>query len=545
MNNFKLVFSALLTNKLRFSETATRKKRVLTFVLIAFVYAAVMSVALVVTVSLARMLSSSSMPQMVYMMLLIGAAMIVLVFGVFNLVSVLYLSKDTDFYSALPVKSQVVFFAKLLYVYVSELFLVVALFLPIIIVFGAVSGLWVGYYFITIPTLLIVPALPLMIAAIFAIPIMYLAGKLKNRNGIVLVFYMLLFGGFFAGYFVLMFSFMDINFEELTPEKLESLLNVIRVIGYVLYPFTALSNAAFGVQMYGLSVGLSTFVNLLIFLAISVALLAITLLACRFMYDQAAKANNQTYQKLTKHGEYKALNVTGTLIKRELVNAMRSTQIAFQCFGANIILLMFPFILVYIVNLTFADLDKGSILLYDFSYMLLILPSVFSAVSTSFSREGISMASLKTMPVTAKQIVAAKVMLWAAIAVPVSIISVTIVSVYNFVSYLYIAILVYSLLFVIAGSVFSAIWDLRAPKLKWTDPIQAIKHNGNASGGMIMLMIGGFINLIATLALTSLGKTATAMIVFWSIAVAWLVVVAVVDILMYRRINTYYNRIEV
>lgn len=329
MSKLKILLVAMFKNKFRFNGATTRGKKTATIVLFFVAYAAVLAFLMLLTSQVAPGLVAQGMSSLFYLFMLTSGAGIVLVFGIIYLVSTLYLAKDTDFYSTLPVKNTTVFAAKLLFVYLTETALVYAVILPVMIQFGVIAEMWFGYYIISAVMLAVVPALPLSIAAIFAVPVMYVASKLKNRNIVAIIFYCLLFGGFFALYFGMMIGMNGGASEDI---DVTAMAKALEVISYILYPFTALSVAAVKLPAYGLSSAGSVVVNLVIFVGVSAALFAILLLLGKFMYAQSAKANNQTDNSKAKKGEFKSSSALKALIKREYTVAMRTTSTAFQCF---------------------------------------------------------------------------------------------------------------------------------------------------------------------------------------------------------------------
>ncbi len=249
LKQFGLILGALTKNKLRFDATASTKKKVGLMCILALAYILVEAFIIIMIYGFTTVLSvmSEYMPyyidvlkQQIFFGILLIAAIVVLIFGVVYLVSTLYLAKDTDFYSTLPVKPSVVFAAKIVFVYLFEAVIVAAVALPAIIVYGALVHAWAGYYFISILCLPIAPAFPLVIAAILAVPVMYIARKFRNRNIIPIIFYCLLFGAMIAIYILPMTSISSMaESEEVTMEQIESFTRVITGIGDILYPYTA------------------------------------------------------------------------------------------------------------------------------------------------------------------------------------------------------------------------------------------------------------------------------------------------------------------
>ncbi len=552
--NLKTVLGALIKNKLRFSEATSKNKRIGYAVLFGFAYLIILSVVLGITVSVGKVLVMNGMGMIAYLLIILIGAAIVLIFGIINLVSTLYLAKDTDFYSMLPVNPTIVFSAKILFVYLSEAVIVAAVVLPAMIAFGIIAEMQFGYYIISLLMLPIIPALPLIVAAILAIPVMYIAGKTKNRNIVPFIFYCVMFCGFFALYFYLMFSSMSTTGEEITQEQIESIMRVTKGIGYALYPYTALSSAALGIPTYGLSAGMSVFVNLVIFIGASAALGVLLLLLGKTMYGQSAKANNQTNNSVTKKTEFKSATCLKALIKREFSIAVRTPATTFQCFGV----MLFPIVFSVLLSLGFNNLsiptEDGSVGIdsifktaINLSVLIIFIPALANAAITSFSREGTALASLKVLPVSAKTIVKAKCISWSIVAIPSSLISAVIVNAFNFDVLNFVLSMIAFAVIPVIYVVFGVLWDMSAPKLIWNDPIQAIKHNTHATVGQIFGIVSGLVLTFAAGILPMIfgGSRTAVMVIFWTFTAVLMIAFSIVDFVLFKSVNLYYNKAEI
>ncbi len=557
MNNYFIVLKALFKNKFRFADNASKRKKYGFIALLGISYLAVMAMFIGMIVALGDTIADFEIFRFIVVYgILLTAALVVLIFGVINLITTLYLCKDTDFFSMLPIKSSTVFAAKVSYVYISEAVIVGAILLPLLIAFGIVCHMWVWFYVITVLAVLIFPALPLVLAAIIAIPVMYLASKLKNRSVVSLIFYIILFGGLFGAY--LYFLNVSTDFSDIDESYVTSIVDSLIVMLYVFYPFTALALAANGLPTYGLSAGAASAANFGIFVGSSVVLIFIALLCARFMYSQSAKANNQTDNSNVKHGKFKASGMTKALMKREFIGTLRTTQVAFQCYAVVVLPIIFA-IAMGIMSRNMSALINGSGNAFYAEYynvffgltgicaVSMMFGTLGNAAATTFSREGSAIATLKVLPVSAKQVVKAKVCAWLCVALPAAIISVVVFNAINFDLEMFL-LSIFSLI-PLAGAfvLFGALWDLRSPKIKWVDPIQAVKHNGHVVIGQLLCMAGGVAALIVTMLVGNLAivSAQTLKTVVWCVIYATLAVFVVVDVVMLRNVEKCYGRIEI
>lgn len=550
MNNFVTVLKALFKNKLRIGEGKSKRSVIGFAAVLCTAYVLVMTGMLIMIVKFAELLALQPYTLLFYFFMLMTAALVVLIFGIINLVSVLYLSKDTDFFSMLPVKQSTVFAAKLSYVYISEMILVAVVLTPVSIAFGIVIKAWAWYYVSTLLMMAIIPAFPLVLAAIIAIPVMFIASKVKHREIITLIFYMALFGGFFGVY--IYFMLMSSN-TGVTPDALQTTLRALINIMYAFYPYTALALSAQGIPSYGLGVGASVSVNLIIFIGSSAVLLLILLTAARFMYAQSVKSNNQTNNSSAKKGEFKASSGLKSLIKREYISSLRTTQVAFQCYAVMLlpIIISVAFGLVFKKTLgSFGQIEYASgekfFLLVSFCMLAAMFVTLGNAASTTFSREGQAVSSLKILPVGIKYILKAKIIAWACLAAPVATVCVAIVNIMIF-DWQFMVLSVFSLIpLSVMFVIFGALWDLSAPKLKWTDPAQAIKHNGHVTIGQLLSMgVCLVILLVNYILFTNNVSIDVVSAVCWTLIYSVLVIFAIINIILYRKVELYYERIEI
>lgn len=554
MNSYFIILKALFKNKLRFGENATGKKKIFMLALIGVVYALLMFLLIYFIVSLKALFNYYPDFKVVgFFVMLMTACAIVLAFGIITIVTTLYLSKDTDFYSILPVKHTTVFFAKMSFIYFTELAIVLAVLFPLTVAFGIVTNAWGWFYVISLLGMLVVPAIPLGLAALISIPVMYIASKLKNRSIVSVIFSCILFGGFIVLYFVFLLSAP--NAEDIDASTVNSVSGILNsALGYVLYPLTALSYAACAVPTYGLSVANAALANIGIFSGAAVVLLLVLWLAGKFMYAQSVKANNQTDNSKAKKSSFKASGSFRALLRREYLGTLLSNQIAFQCFAPMLLPIIFP--LVFGLSMSgFTSASEGvpdaafippvfvQIIMYGM--VAIVIAAISNGATTSFSREGSALASLKVLPVSPKRIFWSKLSAWLFIVMPVTAVSVGVASIFSFNP----AVLVLALCSIVPLSglyaAFGMLWDLMRPKINWTDPMQAIKHNGNLVIYQLITMGTGLVALFSAVAMISSVSLTTVATVFWSIIYAAVAIFAAVDFILYKKLDKFYNRIEI
>ncbi len=555
MNNKSAVLTilaALFKNKFRFGDGESRQKQIARFAIMGIFAAVIFAVMIVLICYIGKSMAISGLAAFFYMIMLLAAAVIVLIFGLVFLISTLYLSKDTDFYLMLPVKQSTVFTAKLLFVYICEAAISIVFLLPATITFGIVIGVTAWYYYvITIAMLAIIPALPLAAAVILAIPVMFVAGKFKNRSIVPLIFYVILICGYLGVYLYSVFSLNGFASDEITEAQIAAIADTIKVMQYVFYPYFLLSAAVFGLTTFGLNAALSIVVDLLIFIGISAALITLLMILGKVMYAQSVKANNQTDNSNVKRGEFKTSGYMRAMIKREFKSALRSTQVTMQCFIGFFMIVIIAVISSFTyLKSPYNQVDGSSDNLMQFvmaaAMIAFIMPITANAALSSYSREGKAVSSLKILPLTGKQILLSKIAAWEIFAVPSALIAAIIPNAFSFeVSRFFISTIGLTLLCAVSVA-FGVLWDLVMPKLKWTDPMQAVKHNTRLTLGNFIMLGSGAVFFVASLLMIIYGCSESVMsAVVWSLIYFDAAIFAVVDILLYRKTEKYYNRLEI
>ncbi len=185
-------------------------------------------------------------------------------------------------------------------------------------------------------------------------------------------------------------------------------------------------------------------------------------------------------------------------------------------------------------------------MLIGFTVLGAIFATLGNAAATTFSREGKAMASLKILPVSIGTVLRAKITAWLIPAVTAATISVVVFGALLF-DLQYFLLAVFSLIPLSAALIcFGALWDLTAPKLNWTDPTQAIKHNGHVTIGQMAAMGAGLaVTAFVTIFCFCGVDFDIISALSWVLIYSELAIFTVVDILLYRRAEKYYNRIEI
>ena len=488
------------------------------------------------------------------------ASLIVLFFGIVGLLNYLYFSRDTEFFLALPIKPSVIYLAKFTVVYLTELAVAALMLIPALITVGVITNAGAFYYIMSLVCMIFAPSLPLMIASVIAVPLMYVVSFFKNRSALGSVVLILLFALFFGAYFMVvsrMNSFVD---GTESPELIvEGMRKGIQSAANVLYPLLALSRFTTLTPVFGLTAGVSALVNFAVFFGSVIALLAISVLITNFVYRRGAASQMENVKKKSTGKErFVSASALKALVKKEWRELIRTPSFAYQCLSCVVLTPL----LVAIFSFTgFGSMisEEGAVVteeMYNVSNMIgwflcfgftLMFGVGFNvAASTAITREGKNFYFSKQMPVSYKTQLAAKkivCMLISVISCALSLIIMTISTkdiLSLFIGLVLLAIYAYGFI------CFAIFYDLRKPKLDWSIPNEAVKQNFHIMIPYLLNIVMSIIFIAMPIALLVTMPYTTAIAVIWCVFFAVAVAVAVAfHLLLNKYADKLYERLSV
>ncbi len=399
-------------------------------------------------------------------------------------ISVLYFSNDNLSVLPLPVRPMEITAAKintlLVYEYLEELLFGV---IPLG-VYGVMTYQPVTYYLVLIPVLILLPIVPLCLACFLIIALMSVSGKLRNKN-VTQVLTMLVAIGFSVGlsFFINTHNSDQAMMEMLIHangllEKFRSLLPTLRFAIDTLLERNMLS--------------------LLLLLIISVIFYAVTVLASQKLYFKGMLGSlfssaGISSKKIDTKTAYKTRGLEVSYVLNEFRTYIRRPVFLVQLFLPCVILPVLMVVLMYFgmkngfessgedmsVLLSEVLLDPssagyffaGSLLLVFFSCMYCFLSVV------AISKDGKDASFMKTIPVPFERQVFCKA-LPDILMTLFSALLALIPGVILFKIPLYMCAL--CLLVLVPFSILHGaliIFDLRAPKLDWSNEMEIVKRN--------------------------------------------------------------------
>ncbi|MDR2201273.1 MAG: hypothetical protein LBP26_00685 [Clostridiales bacterium] len=496
-----------------------------------------------------------------FIAVIFGAAGIVtLLFGVVSLLSYLYFSRDTEFFLSLPVKPSAIFLAKFTVAYIFGSITSTALLLPSLVTFGIVTSAPVHFYFLIPIGIALAPAIPQMLAAALAIPLMYVVGFFRRKGALTSIVLLVVFGVFFGFYFYLVQS---ANSGEFLSDPLAIALAMqssMRAMANIVYPYYAFARAAVGADVFG-GAFVSVVANLFVFLG-SVALsVFIAGLISQYVYKRGAASQLEGYKnKSTGREKYSQSSAFMTLVKKEWRELIRTPAFAYQCLSPIIIAPLFIGIMAFTsvgdaLKLSFAgggvsanaDLLRTIVWFIFFLFVMMFAAGFNIAASTAVTREGQNFYLSKQIPVSYAVQIKAKLFVSFAISLVAMLASLIMLTV-AFPDLLNLGLsLIFFPIYIYGFICFSIYFDLRKPKLDWAVPNQAMKQNFNA-------VIPYFINILITIALGAvvfvmfiyIQSFTLALVLVWSVLFVFALAAAVpAHVLLFKNAAALYDRLSV
>ena len=136
---------------------------------------------------LLTLLHIDSLPSVLFVMVVMISMILTLVFSLYQLTGKMYFSKDTPMYGALPISSRVLYASRLTEVYAEEMALTAALVLPLCIMYMVRLGFDFMLLVRAILVTLLSPILPLALAALLVHLLAHLSIFNRHRDTVIMV----------------------------------------------------------------------------------------------------------------------------------------------------------------------------------------------------------------------------------------------------------------------------------------------------------------------------------------------------------------------
>lgn len=459
--------------------------------------------------------------------------------GLGTIFKTLYHNKDNDLLMSLPCSHNQVFISKLMVLYVYELIANTLYTLPIFIAYGIIAQVAIPSFYIFMPLfLLILPLLPLSIAAVVSVPLMGILNFLKKNNPLMIISTIVFSAVLFGLYMMLIMSIASsLNFSGQQSSILIHVNDFIQNLATFSWIFEVIGDSIlFGAGWYW---------KLPIFLGLLAALSALSIIIVKYFYFKLAMKNSETSIKtVAKPKKDKCDPPFVSLFKTEMRSIFRSSGNMFSYFLFTILM---PFIVfAYDKLLLSVTVNQTGMAMISASHVLVlsILAMLSNLVSSSaVSREGGNFYLTKITPTSFKTQAYAKIAFNCIFTVGALLITSIVTLLFTNLNVTHVFFSTFAVIIAAIGHIFlSYIIDLRKPTLDWYDSSEIEKISKNTK---ISMLIG----LILSVVMFSIAMAfAPTQHIFWP----WIVMFVFVSvftvssiIFTVSHINKYFNKVEV
>ena len=464
--------------------------------------------------SLCQPLASCGMSWL-YFTLFAGLAIVLGVFGsVFNTFSSLYQAKDNDLLLSMPIPIRAILASRLLGVYLMGLMFSGVVLLPAVIfywcIIDASPSAIAGGVLLTLAVSLFV----LVLSCVLGWVVAKISAKLKHKSFLT-VFIALVFFGL---YYMVCFRASDM---------LNELLANLTAVG------DAIQSAAYPLYLMGRA-GEGDWLAIALVLAVTLALCALTYLVLSRTFIGIATASGASAKVEYREKTVKAAGASSALLRKELGRFTSSPNYMLNCgLGTIILPIMGVLLLVKVGDLLpvvydMAGDEAPGFLAAMLCAALCLIGSMNDMSASSVSLEGRNLWLAQSLPVTAWQVLRAKLLVQLlTTGIPMAVTSLLMVVAVRPALPEAVLLVVLPQLFVWLSAEFGLLMDLKRPNLVWTNEITVIKQRIT----VLLVMLAGWLYAAAIAALYFVigADMGTA----WYL-LAWSVLTAVLAVLLRR-----------
>ena len=450
-----------------------------------------------------------------YFTLFAGLAILLGVFGsVFNTFSSLYQAKDNDLLLSMPIPIRAILASRLLGVYLMGLMFSGVVLLPAVIFYWCAADASPSAIAGGVMLVLAVSLFVLVLSCVLGWVVAKISAKLKRKNFLT-VFIALVFFGL---YYMVCFRASDL---------LNELLANLTAVG------DAVRGAAYPLYLLG-RMGEGDWLAIAFVMAVTLALCALTYLVLSRTFIGIATASGTTAKAEYREKAVKAAGASSALLRKEFGRFTSSPNYMLNCaLGTVMLPIMGVLLLVKAGELLpvvyeIAGGETPGFLAVMLCAALCLIGSMNDTAASSVSLEGKNLWLAQSLPVTAWQLLRAKLLVQLLVTgIPMAVTSVLVLLAIRPALQEAVLLVVLPLLFVWLSAEFGLLMDLKRPNLVWTNEITVIKQRIT----VLLVMLAGWLYAAAIAALYFV--VGADMGAAWYL-LAWSVLTAVLAVLLRR-----------
>lgn len=446
-------------------------------------------------VELYKIYQTLNFQSLFIVMAIILSLFLIILFGMFQIISYFYFSKDIKILTPLPIKPKHYLVSKFFIIYLWELIISLFLVAPIFIIYGIYENIYPYQWITMILGLLCMPIIPLVIVGFITIILMRITNASKNKDALRMV-----------GYIVLMASLLAFQYfvyRNLIPddpnEQIEIFINLVENSTYFLerfslyYPVTKLINYTISGNVLEALLGLI----LLVIISLMFVYLFSLFLEKVFIITYLKEHSQDTLKKKVRKSKVRSISFA--IARIDFITIIKEPVFLFNTL-AMIVILPLLIVISSLVTSSSGELNQLTNLYKSFdlqiwlvvTLFLIITTSMIPLTSTTFSREGKNNWIMRTLPISPKDHILGRMITPIITHLLLNFIMIVLVLLFLYRGGIEVgsSILYAILCFVVSLTlslplllIFIYI-DLKRPMLKWENPQQPVKQNMNVLIGM-------------------------------------------------------------
>lgn len=484
---YSTLTTVLLKNSLmrtRNAESGEKSKRGKVGAVVVLAITALLFVAFGAISSISLTLSAieSGMTEALMYVFIAIAQVTVFFFGSMTVLGNLFYSSDNTLLAGLPFRKGVVFTAKFTVSYIGELLFTAIILLPMLVASGitmSVNGIALSwtYYLFSVLSVLLAPAVPLLLTAIVALPLSYGVSLLKRRNlgkGIITsIFYTIAVILYYT-----VVSFLS-GTEGAMDESTIGILNAIKKV------------TVFNMPLVNSLIGKNAFVSFIVYVGGVIVVTAFAVAISLFFYKKALFVSAESAEamrsvmrggsKIEKRSEF------GALLYKEIKTLLHTPTLLLGAVMTIVlpVLIIFFYGKLWVEDVSEIEMTFGSdgVNMYTVSLITFIsylfVSTTNQVASVGFSREGKNIYMLKSLPVSIGTIINVKLAFASCITI-VSAIAATVALPFATGIYNPVGIIGFFINVTVGGVMANCVGlynDLKNPDFNWTNINEITKNN--------------------------------------------------------------------
>lgn len=467
-------------------------------VLIAFVIG---SLGVPIVLTLDNILKIAPLENIFISLVLPLAGVTTIIFSIFSVVSIFYLSKDAEHLLPMPISGKDILVSKFLVSLVNEYYILFMFILPCLVGIGVGIDVSFVYYVYVGIVFLLLPVIPSVIVTLIILIITRFTGIMKNKD---LFMYISMF---LVVAFALAYNFVIQEFIALDMENIGTTFGSLEkeAIPYFKMMFPFYNSASEALMNFDNLNGIFSLITFIVINFVSMVILYLVgdkLYLKTLIENRGSKKKKQGIENVVK---IKKTSINKQLFKKEWLIIKRT-----PIFMLNIVVIVFlmPLIMIMSFAIGYSGTDAAVVpsqevingyLKDPLIYLIVLVVGVFFtcfslAASTSISREGSNAWFMKAIPVSAFRQINVKVLFASLLdLLGVLLVGILPVILFKIPFYYIVCVMVPIIIIIFVVNYFNIFLDLKKPRIKWSEESVAVKQNFNA-----------FISIMFTIAVSGL-----------------------------------------